>query len=108
MTTIFPIFPFSFLTENVHKDETIVKGHAHEESRKGKHFKALAEGGDDAGHGADQVAEDEGRDAAEPVGQVAQEDPSDDAAAKENGLGQRGLSRLVAHPVELFLKRKNY
>ncbi len=93
-------YPFVF-TEDVHEGEGIVEGDAHEESGKGEEAERRREGRDDSGQGARQIAEDQGRNAAESVGDVAQDDPADDAPAKEEGLSQRSLTGLIAHPIIL-------
>jgi hypothetical protein len=88
-------------TENVHESEAIVEGHAHEESREGEQSETVRVGGDDSGHGTDQVAHDQRRNAAQPVGQETQKNSTEDASAEEECLGQWRLAGLVAYPVVL-------
>ena len=90
-----------FITENVHQSETVIKGHAEEEAREGKHDEIVREGGDNAGQGADQVAEDQGGDAPVSVGDVTQQQTTGDAAAEEQRLGQWRFTTLIAHPIQL-------
>ena len=60
------------ITENIHEGETVIESHTEQKARKGKDDEIVGEGGDDAGQGADQVAEDQGRNTAVPVGDVTQ------------------------------------
>ena len=88
-------------TQNVHEREAIVEGHAHEEARKGEQAESCRNGRDDAGQGADQIAQDQGRNAAETVGDEPEDDAAHDTSTEENSLGQRRVAGLVAHPVVL-------
>ena len=88
-------------TENVHESKAIVEGHAHEESREGEQSETVRVGGDDTGHGADQVAHDQRRNAAQPVGQETQQNSAEDASAEEERLGQWRFAGLVANPIVL-------
>ena len=88
-------------TENVHESETIVEGHAHEESREGEQRETVRVSGDDSGHGTDQVAHDQRRNATQPVGQETQQNSAEDASAEEERLGQWRFAGLVANPIVL-------
>lgn len=90
------------LTEDVHESETVVERHSHEEAGESENAEVVRKRGHNARHRSDQVAKYEGGDAAESVGDEAQQHAADDTAAKEDGLRQRCVTGLVAHPIFLY------
>ena len=90
-----------WLTQNVHHGEAVVESHSHEEAAHAEGAEGAAEGRGDAADEAHEVGAHEGRDAAEAIGDPAEDQAAEDGAAEEDGGGGVGEGRVLADPVLL-------
>ena len=89
------------LTQDVNERETVVECYAHEETGEGEEAERGRHGRDDAGDGADQIAQDQGRNPSVTVGYKTEDNATHDTAAEENRLCQWRITALVTNPIVL-------